>query len=136
MGDFWRYLGMRVQACDGTPDILRLSGGRVEQCDAAASTPPFPQADWTVSLEVGEHIPKEAEGAFIDTVARSGRNVVLSWAVPEGWINPYHFGWVNPHHVNEKPNHEVMLMMHNRGFRLDRRSTQYLRANAGHLCCP
>merc|ERR1711959_250741 len=41
------------------------------------------QTDWVVSIEVGEHIEKAKEQAFLDnlaTVARRG--VILSWGVP------------------------------------------------------
>ena len=66
------------------------------------------QTDWVVSIEVGEHIEKAKEHAFLDnlaTVARRG--IILSWAVPRQGG----FG-----HVNEQSNEYVVEQMHARGF--------------------
>ena len=50
------------------------------------------QADLALSLEVGEHIPKEQEQTFIDNIVKSARRmIVLTWAAPghggEGHVN-------------------------------------------------
>jgi len=39
--------------------------------------------DWVLSLEVGEHIPKQYEETFIRNLHESNRHgIVLSWAIP------------------------------------------------------
>ena len=49
-------------------------------------------ADLAMSIEVGEHIPKEYEETFIDNIVKSAKKmIVLTWAAPgqggEGHVN-------------------------------------------------
>ena len=66
---------------------------------------------WVVSIEVGEHIPKTGESAFISNlVAMSGHGVIISWAVP---------GQGGHGHVNEQSNEYVISKFHKLGFSYD-----------------
>jgi hypothetical protein len=72
-----------------------------------------------MSLEVGEHLPAQYEGVFLDNVVRHAvRNVLLSWAVPNqgGHL-----------HINEKPNTVVIEQMKLRGFEYDEEESLQLR---------
>ncbi|GLC36074.1 hypothetical protein PLESTB_001383300 [Pleodorina starrii] len=81
---------------DGGEGVEAATGGVVHFLDLAEPTWIGTSYDWVISLEVGEHIPAAAEGAFLGNVLRHAtRGVVLSWAVP---------GQGGHHHVNERTN--------------------------------
>ena len=77
------HRGYRASGYDGTPGISELSGGVVEELDLARyGIPPgeLPSADWTICIEVGEHIPPEQEHAFLTNLAASASDgIILSW---------------------------------------------------------
>lgn len=84
----------------------------------------IPYYDLVISLEVGEHIPKEKEEIFLDNVANfAKKHLVLSWAVP---------GQGGKGHVNEKNNDYIIWKMVDRGFKYDIKATYFLR-NHSHL---
>ena len=79
-------------------------------------------SDWSLSLEVGEHIPQQYEQIFLDNVANhASMGVVLSWAVPD---QP------GRGHVNCRTNEYVKAEMDKRGFVHDDRAATTLRAAA------
>lgn len=64
--------------------------------------------DAVISLEVGEHIPKDLEIGFIFNLVRQNpKQIILSWF-------PYEGEGVG--HVNPKPNHEVKKIMSMLGY--------------------
>lgn len=66
------------------------------------------KADLVMSLEVGEHIPKEFEHNFIDTVCNNSSNVlVLSWAI---------VGQIGDGHINCQNNDYIISEVEKRGF--------------------
>lgn len=62
---------------------------------------------FSVSLEVGEHIPPEYTGVFLANVTANAEYVALSWAVP---------GQTGLGHVNCMDNELVVFLMHQAGF--------------------
>lgn len=75
---------------------------------------------WTLSIEVGEHIPIEYADVFLDNVVNNAWfGSVLSWAVPgQGGVG----------HVNEQPNEWVEAEMRRRGMDLQEEETAKIRA--------
>lgn len=73
-----------------------------------------------MSLEVGEHIWKEGEQAFLDNVRRHAqRGIVLSWAI--SGQNGGH------NHVNEQPNAYIIEQLKIRGCTYDEQASTQLR---------
>lgn len=68
---------------DGNPYTEELSGGIANVADLSKQFLLAREYDCVLSLEVGEHIPKDYEQIFIDNVCRPGsKYIILSWAVP------------------------------------------------------
>ena len=62
-----------------------------------------------ITLEVGEHIPKEHEQTFLDTITNScGDKLVMSWALP---------GQPGIGHINCQPREYIIAEVERRGFR-------------------
>lgn len=62
-----------------------------------------------ISLEVGEHIPKEGEHNFLDTITNHcSRKLVMSWALP---------GQPGLGHVNCQPQDYIIKQIMDRGFK-------------------
>lgn len=72
-----------------------------------------------ISLEVGEHIPREHEQTFLDNLVKyADRKVILSWAIPgQGGLG----------HVNERSFEYIVRQMVKRGFALNADETVQLR---------
>lgn len=108
--------GCEVSGVEGTPGVCPA-----EYVRCADLTQPLDLApvDLTLCIEVGEHIPLAGSAAFLDNVRRSvGRDLVLSWAVPE---QPGHG------HVNCQPNEVVVDWLERRGLHYAPLRTQSLR---------
>lgn len=70
-----------VRVFDGATHIEEVTGGFVKWADLSQPLD-VPPADWAMSLEVAEHIPKRFEDAFIENIHRlNTHGVVISWAV-------------------------------------------------------
>ena len=78
--------------------------------------------DWAISVEVGEHIPKEYESIFFDNLQRASRKgVILTWAkIGQGGLG----------HYNEQDNPYVIQQMVKRGFVYDLELSLYFRSTA------
>jgi GT2 family glycosyltransferase len=103
---------------DGNPNTPTISNGL---CQVADLTQPhdFGKKDWVLSLEVGEHIPKEYESTFIQNLTdHSTKGIVLSWATP---------GQPGDGHVNCQSNQYVIDLMAKNGFDFDQSSSEKLR---------
>lgn len=77
----------------------------------------------TISLEVGEHIPKEFEHVFIDNICnntRKGGIAFISWAIP---------GQAGYGHVNCQHNIYIIEQFRQRGFTLLLEDTLNARAS-------
>ena len=55
---------------DGTPGIFNITNGTVEYLDLTIPQYGINASDYVLSLEVGEHIPREFEQIFLDNIAR------------------------------------------------------------------
>lgn len=114
--DAFRTLGVEVVAVDGVAAPAEYAfPGPVEIRDL---TVPFPNVwgafDTALCLEVGEHIPEEHCGTFLDNLTRLADTVAMSCAAP---------GQRGTHHVNEQPKRYWIAKMAERGFRYDRKRT-------------
>lgn len=75
-----------------------------------------------MTLEVGEHIPKDFEQIFIDNVCRNTNSkVLMSWAT---------VGQSGDGHVNCQNNNYIIEEMNSRGFNYDKEATLELRKTA------
>ncbi len=96
-GQYGKCLGTAVgqyTAYDGGEGVEAATDGAVRFLDLSEPTWLGRTFDWVMSLEVGEHIPKEQESAYIGNIVRHAfRGVVMSWAVP---------GQAGHHHVNNQ----------------------------------
>lgn len=114
-----RDAGLTCDAYDGNPNTVDLTFGLGEVLDLSEPQDFGVMYDMVLSLEVGEHIPKEFEGIFIQNlVTHSDRMIVLSWAVP---------GQDGLGHVNCRDNDYIIGKLKESGFRYDARWSGMLR---------
>jgi predicted TPR repeat methyltransferase len=75
--------------------------------------------DLVISIEVGEHIPKEYEKNFLDNIVNhSKKHIILSWAVEgQGGLG----------HVNCQNNDYIINQVEERGFKFDKDTTASMR---------
>jgi hypothetical protein len=77
------------------------------------------KAEWVISIEVGEHLPKKFESVFLDNLYHhQTTGIVMSWAVP---------GQAGRGHINCQPLGYIIDQMQQRGMVLDGDLTQILR---------
>ena len=114
-----------MSCVDGNPQTPKMTNGLCvvgslhdDTLLRSGATP----KDWVLALEVGEHIPKQYETRFLQNMdALNTQGVVMSWA---------HIGQGGAGHVNEQDHHYVISRMESLGYRLDRASSDMLRASA------
>lgn len=108
-----------LRCCDGNAAILDTSSGFCSVCDLTAPQDTIPQAKFTFSLEVAEHIPKDKEQAFLNNLqSKSGELLVLSWAIPQQ---------SGVGHVNCQKNEYVIKVMSSTGFTYCKEETERIR---------
>ena len=85
MGDYVHCFlkhDLYAKGYDGNPDTVELTSGVAEVADLSELMYLNEKFDWVLSLEVGEHIPKEFENTFIENLHRNNlKGIVLSWAI-------------------------------------------------------
>lgn len=122
-----RKEGFRATGLEGTPGIETIAAcGDIYTVDLSRPLP----SRWkkeprgsVISLEVGEHIPKDRETVFLDNIdALCRKHLVLSWAVK---------GQNGLRHVNELNAEELLPKLTERGFRLLDEVTKQFREKAG-----
>jgi cyclopropane fatty-acyl-phospholipid synthase-like methyltransferase len=99
--------GYNAVGFDGCLDTKEISGG---VCGVMDFSEPVEvgKYDVVLCLEVGEHIPKEYEGVFINNLCNATNNMlILSWAVP---------GQEGDGHVNCLDNYYVIKAISDKGF--------------------
>lgn len=113
----------RVSGYEGTEDAAKLGVyGKIQQLDLSILNESLPIHPFVMSLEVGEHIPKEFENNFIRNVsAMTEKTLILSWAVP---------GQGGYGHFNERPNEYVIQKFNELGLTFDPVRSQILREAA------
>lgn len=110
----------QYSAYDGLSNVSALTRGRVEYADLTIDQP-FNQSDFTLSLEVAEHVPKAFEPVLLRNFNRSNRmGIVLSWS-NLGSSQSKHG------HVNPRRNSQVREVMAPFGLTEDRNASAYLR---------
>ena len=118
-----RERGYNARGVDGIPGVAQKTAGVVLEVDLAA--PAFFQtsADWALSFEVGEHIPDERAGFYLDNVAAAAaRGIITSWAYP---------GQRGRNHINCQPADWVAEQFARRGWLVDMAKTDAARDIAG-----
>lgn len=114
--------GFDCRGFDGNPETNALTNGLCEVLDLSKVCDLQCKFDWVVSLEVGEHLPKEFENTFISNLVNHARSgIILSWAVPNQG------GWG---HFNEQPNDYIKQKFSDLGWENDIASEQKLRLNS------
>ena len=79
-----------------------------------------------LSLEVGEHLPKEAQETFIQNLTKNcKKHLILSWAS---------IGQPGIGHINCRDQKEVIADVESRGFKLNDAATKEARANVDPNC--
>lgn len=79
-----------------------------------------------ISLEVGEHIPKEGQEVFMQNITNNcSKHLILSWAS---------IGQPGIGHINCRDQKEVIADVESRGFKLNEAATKEARANVDKNC--
>jgi len=99
--------GFFASCYDGNPNTQNLSNGRCGIIDLTKEIN-FSKYEWVLSLEVGEHLPKEFEDVLLNNlINNSTHGIVLSWAIP---------GQGGDGHVNEQTNEYIKNKMRTLGY--------------------
>lgn len=92
--------------------------------------PLFNTKDWklsnVISLEVGEHIPYDLHGGYIDNLCSFGEDIIMSWATK---------GQPGVGHINCQNNDWVISQMLKRGYQLNSQKTKELRSAVDGCHC-
>jgi cyclopropane fatty-acyl-phospholipid synthase-like methyltransferase len=122
MGDYARTLiqnGISCEAFDGNPNTESLTNGLGKVLDFSLDFDLNKKFDAVLSLEVGEHIPKEYEQIFLNNICKhTDKTLILSWAV---------IGQGGDGHVNCQNNDYIINELTKRGFRIDVYNSNFLR---------
>ena len=114
--------GKKVDAFDGNPNTVEMTGGFAKILDLSQNFDLKTKYECVISLEVGEHIPKEKEQTYLDNLDRhSTQCIILSWALP---------GQGGDGHVNEQPNEYIVGEMEKRGYNHYEEASNYFRSVA------
>jgi cyclopropane fatty-acyl-phospholipid synthase-like methyltransferase len=87
---------------DGNPNTPELTNNVCKVLDLSLPKQFDEPFDWVMSLEVGEHLPKEFEDIFIHNLHNNNkRGIVLSWAI-KGQGGHGHFNEQNSDYIKSK----------------------------------
>jgi cyclopropane fatty-acyl-phospholipid synthase-like methyltransferase len=127
MGDYAKQFiinNIECEAYDGNPNTETLTNGLGRVIDLSKEFDLKKRFDCVLSLEVGEHIPKEYEQVFINNIVKHTTNLlILSWAI---------IGQGGDGHVNCQNNDYIISEMDKRGFYYDINSSKNLRSSVGN----
>lgn len=105
---FFRSKNYSIKGYDGNPHTKELSNGICKVLDLTTEFELNKTFDCVLSLEVGEHIPKEYEQIYINNLVKySEKYIIISWAIP----NQGGYG-----HVNCQTNDYIKEEFYKRGF--------------------
>jgi len=80
---FFKNSGFDIDGYDGNPNTVELSNGMCSVLDLTTDFELGKTFDCVLSLEVGEHVPKEYEQAYINNLVKySNKYIIISWGVP------------------------------------------------------
>ena len=118
-----RKNGLSADGYDGNPNTPQMTDNVGQVLDLSIPKKIDVDYDWVLSLEVGEHLPKQFEESFITNLdINNTKGIVLSWAV-EGQGGTGHF--------NERNNDYVKQKFKDLGYENDLENESLLRANSG-----
>ncbi len=124
-GDYVNHFlksGINAVGYDGNPVTEDASGGTCFVLDLSNPIDLQSRYDWVMSLEVGEHLPKQYETIFIENLIQHVKDgLILSWAV-EGQGGTGHF--------NEQNNDYIKQIFSNLGWYNDLEAENHLRESA------
>ena len=87
MGDYvkkFRENHINAVGVDGNPNTPELTNQLCKVMDLSVPVKFDEKFDWVMSLEVGEHLPKEFEDTFIKNLHSNNKcGIVLSWAIKD-----------------------------------------------------
>jgi len=110
-GKYIEYLSKRkfdVEGYDGNPYTPEITNNTCKVLDLSVDFNLDKKFDCVISLEVGEHIPKEFESVYINNLIKhSSRFIILSWAVP---------GQDGYGHVNCQTNEYIKQILKDNGY--------------------
>jgi len=129
MGDYVRNMrqeGIDADGYDGNPNTPELTNGVGKVLDLSSLQILEKEYDWVVTLEVGEHIPKEYESTFIQNIMMNNKKgVVMSWAVK---------GQGGHGHVNCQNNDYIKSIFESYGYKNDIEAENWFRSNITDNC--
>ena len=106
---------------DANPVTEAYTQGQCSVIDLTDTIDLAEKPDWILSLEVGEHIPKEFESAFIQNLTRNAKKgIIISWAIK---------GQGGYGHFNEQNNKYIKNLLYKFGFINDLKTEKKLRKN-------
>lgn len=107
--DFFESNELNVIGYDGNELTPEITNGKCQVLDLTTNFNLDKKFDCVLSLEVGEHIPKEYEEIYIDNLIKhAGRLIIISWAVP---------GQDGYGHVNCQSNEYIKNVFKSKGFK-------------------
>jgi hypothetical protein len=111
--------GLNCDGYDGNPNTVSETNGLCKILDLSKPFILKNKVEWIMSLEVGEHIPKQYEKIFIDNLNNNNtKGIVISWALPnQGGLG----------HFNEQPNNYIKNIFKNLNYINDIESENKLR---------
>jgi len=122
--DYSRILigkGKRVDCFDGNPNTPEMTKGLGKVLDLSQDFDLEKKYECVISLEVGEHIPKEREQIFLNNLDKHcGQCIILSWALP---------GQGGDGHFNEQPNEYIIEEMKKRNYNYWKEASDYFRGS-------
>jgi cyclopropane fatty-acyl-phospholipid synthase-like methyltransferase len=125
MGLYAKFLNdndIRCECFDGNPETNKITSGICETLDLSNEFDLNTKYDCVISLEVGEHIPKEYEEIFIRNITKHvGQLLILSWAIPRQ---------VGNGHVNLRSNDYIISTINNYRLRYNDELSQKLRKSS------
>jgi cyclopropane fatty-acyl-phospholipid synthase-like methyltransferase len=107
---------------DGNPNTPELTNNLCKVLDLSVPIQFDEPFDWVMSLEVGEHLPKQFEDIFIQNLHKNNKyGIVLSWAI---------IGQGGHGHFNEQNNDYIKSKICKLGYINDIESENKLRQNS------
>lgn len=104
---------------DGNPKTPEYTGGVCKVLDLSEDFDLGIKFNCVISLEVGEHIPKQYEQIFIDNITKHTTNLLIcSWAIP---------GQGGDGHVNCQTNEYIIGELVDRNFKINENLTSRIR---------
>lgn len=115
-----RGAGPQYTAYDGMPDIEQKSRGWTRHADLTDPQAKIAAADYVVTFEMAEHIPRKFEATLLANIDRAAlKGVIISWSETNRG------GGVG--HVNAKKAFEVQRLFCERGYHFDSVASRRLR---------